>query len=78
MARGATLTGTKPVPVTARSASDEAVSTITSGDCFVGRKRRSLLAEAGQMDVISSARLWREAISFCRIGDCLSRFDSSQ
>ena len=54
MARGATLTGLTPAPVTAKSASDEAVSTVASGDCFVGRKRRSLLAETGQMDVISS------------------------
>jgi hypothetical protein len=34
----------KPEAVTARSVSDEAVSIVERGDCFVGRKRRSLLA----------------------------------
>jgi hypothetical protein len=42
----------------------------------------ALRAAAKSLDmpffVVASARLWREAISFCRIGDCFSRFAPSQ
>ena len=38
MARGATQSGMTPMSVTARSASDEAVSTCDRGDCFANAR----------------------------------------
>jgi hypothetical protein len=72
MACTATLCEMTPKAVTARSASDEAVPTFARGDCFVGRKWRSLLAVTGPRDVISSRAFCGEGIPDFRPGTLLT------